>query len=203
VPAIPSAASSGIGGAFEIMAKRARLAMSILVAAHAAVSATGVARAESPIPLNTTWFGDPPANAEDEHWFAVFGDQTEVALRADAFAAHLTIDRKGGHERDEFVAYFAPRMCLVLTNMRGRTASKCPARLLRYRDGKQLSADQIADVCLVHEGTRPPSPLEAGWNAAQATLRTIDGGTVLVFSAVLDGQLIPGCTISIPLPPAI
>ena len=184
------------------MAKRAPLAMSILVAALAAASANGVARAESPIPLNTTWFGDRPATAEDEHWFAVFGDQTEVALRSDAFAAHLTIDRKGGHERDEFAAYFAPRMCREVPTLQSPKVSKCPARLLRYRDGKQLSADQIADVCLVHEGMRPPSPLDAGWNASQATLRIVDGAAVLVISAVLDGQLVSGCSILIPLPPA-
>jgi len=185
------------------MAKRARTTGTALTAALVALAfGMGVARADSPIPLKYTWFGGPPTNAEDEHWFALFDDQTEVALRSGAFAAHLTIDRSVGRERDEFAAYYAPRMCRDLASSQSGRVSKCPARLLRYRDGAQVSADQVVDVCLVHKDARPPSPLDVGWNASQATLRIVEGAAVLVISAVLDGQLIPDCTVSIPLPPA-
>ena len=162
----------------------------------------GVANAESPMALKYTWFGDPPNNADQAHWFAVFDDQPEVALRGSAFAAHLTIDRNSGRERDEFAAYYAPRMCRDLANLEVPTISKCPARLLRYRDGAQLAVDQVADVCIVHKQMRPPSQLDAGWNASQATMRVVDSASILVISAVLDGQLVPNCTVSIPLPPA-
>ena len=162
----------------------------------------GVAHAQSPMALKYTWFGDPPTNADEVHWFAVFDDQPEVALRDGAFAAHLTIDRIGGRERDEFAAYYAPRMCRDLANPQGPSVSKCPARLLRYRDGAKLAVDQVADVCIVHKLMRPPSPLDTGWNASQATVRVIDGAGFLVISAVLDGHLIPDCTVSIPLPPS-
>ena len=187
-----------------MMAKRARAAGTALTVALVAALAVGigVARAESPIPLKYTWFGDPPTNAENGHWFAVFDDQTEVALRGRAFAAHLSIDRTASRERDEFAAYYAPRMCRDLGSSQSGRVSKCPARLLRYRDGAQISADQVADVCLVHKDARPPSPLDVGWNASQATLRVINGAAVLVISAVLGGQLIPDCTVFIPLPPA-
>ena len=186
------------------MARRARTGGAALTFVLLAAFPFGIslARAESPIPLKYTWFGDPPANAEDGHWFAVFDDQTEVALRSGAFAAHLTIDRAAGRERDEFAAYYAPRMCHDLSNSQAPRVSKCPALLLRYREGAQVSADQVVDVCLVHEGARPPSPLENGWNASQATLRIVDGAAVLVISAVLGGQLISDCTVSIPLPSA-
>ena len=160
-----------------------------------------VACAQTPIPLKYTWFGDPPANADDEHWFGVFDDQTEVALRGGAFAAHLTIDRRGSHERDEFAAYYAPRMCRDLAGVQGAMVAKCPARLLRYRDGKRLAVDQVADVCIVHAQTSPPLPRDTGWNASQATLRVVNGAVALVISAVLGGQLIPDCTVSIPLLP--
>ena len=175
-----------------------RAMLAIIVCAGAVLAAPALALAQTARPLAHTDFSIDPDNPDDAHWNQVFVNEREVLAHGEAFAAHFTIQRPA--MREEFAALYIARLCAPFAEPYAAVA-KCPSRLLLYRDGAKVEGYQAADVCLLHFGSKPPAGRDAGWSGPQAAIRLNDGKPVLVMSALLHGELVPDCTVSIPLDP--
>ncbi|SDR63435.1 hypothetical protein SAMN05519103_08610 [Rhizobiales bacterium GAS113] len=168
-----------------------------LVAAHLARPA--LAQSQGPMPFEYTDFAESSETDSDRFWRGYYGEEREVALHQASFAAHFTIQRDASQQA--FAIFYSPRVCADLKTVNGATLSKCPARFTRFFPSRALPdvVNLPDDVCIVRFGDTPPLPSQFGWNATQATLRKIDGQSVLILSAVVAGELISECTKSVPL----
>jgi hypothetical protein len=189
-------------GSCENLKRRGQHSLALCLSLGAALSAAlpaAMAHAQQPIPFRYVDTAVDPATDDDRHWSQYFAADMEVALRQPSFVAHLKIDRPASVQ--ELGVLYVSRLCQQIAS--GMPAlSKCPAVLTRYRAGAEPDRRQLeAPVCLVHFGDKPPRSSNIGFNEAQATARRENDQSFLVLSAVLGGELVPDCTVTVPLGP--
>lgn len=174
-----------------------RIAGAAVAAAMAIFGCTPPAWAQQPVPLKYTDTSVEPTNDEDRHWAKYFSTDHEVVLQLPSFVAHYAIKRPNSVQG--LGVLYVPRLCKeIIAGEPG--VSQCPAVLTRYRDGRDPERVQLeSSVCLVHFGDKPPQEAETFTSGALVTPRHEADESLLVLSAVIEGQPVPQCTLKVPL----